>query len=111
MTFIQMEQCGEIVKKYGFINQREILIEECAELIQAISKLKRNGKKTSRNFLEELADVEIMVEQMKQGLSYEERLEFVDVQELKIKRQIARREGNIEEWKKLHSERGVNDEH
>lgn len=38
MTDFQREKCREIFEHYGFINQRDILIEECAELIQAISK-------------------------------------------------------------------------
>lgn len=38
-------------------------IEECAELIQALSKLKY-GEFTTENVMEELADVQIMLKQM-----------------------------------------------
>ncbi len=93
MTDFQIEKCREILEHYGFINQRDILIEECAELIQAISKLKRNGERISSNFIEELVDVEIMLEQMKQGLSHDESIEFMTVQREKIERQIARIKG------------------
>ena len=58
----------EIVRNYDFISQREIFVEECAEAIQAVQKLKRSGgdyKKAIANFIEEVADVAIMCEQMK----------------------------------------------
>ena len=40
--------------------------EECAELIQAISKIRRKGTKTEtmRHLAEEIADVQIMCEQL-----------------------------------------------
>jgi len=56
---------------YGTNAQLEMVVEECAELILAIKKLKRNDRnrkeqvKKFHNFLEELADVEIMLEQMR----------------------------------------------
>lgn len=31
------------IKKFGVINQLDMVIEECVELIQAINKAKRNG--------------------------------------------------------------------
>lgn len=93
MTDFQKEKCREILEHYGFKNQLDILIEECAELIQAVSKIKRNAERTSSNFLEELADVSVMLEQMKQGLTNSERLEFLIVQNRKIERQITRIKG------------------
>ena len=53
-----------IAKHYGFEAQREQLVEECAELIQAAQKCKRNQIHAFDNFIEELADVKIMVDQM-----------------------------------------------
>lgn len=47
----------------------DILIEECSELIKAACKLKRtdiNYNKAFDNFIEELADVELMIAQMKE---------------------------------------------
>ena len=50
------------IQKYGERAQEGIAQEECAELIQAISK-KHRGK--PHNIPEEIADVEIMLEQLK----------------------------------------------
>ena len=68
-----IEKINYIADHYGFISQREMLIEECAELIQAAQKLKRKRasddvkgeEEATAHFVEELADVSIMVEQMK----------------------------------------------
>ena len=51
-------------KKWGAAAQIGMLMEECAELIVAANKSLRGGVFTD-NFAEELADVSIMVEQMK----------------------------------------------
>lgn len=52
---------------YTFDNQREMFIKECAEAIKASQKCKRTdmGIDAFNNFCEEVADVCIMVEQMK----------------------------------------------
>lgn len=50
------------IKVYGVTDQENMAIEECAELIQAINK-KHRGKE--HNIPEEIADVEIMLEQLK----------------------------------------------
>lgn len=50
------------ITKYGEYAQIDMVIEEMAELTQALSKYKR-GK--SHNVEEEIADVEIMLEQMR----------------------------------------------
>lgn len=57
-----------IIQHYGTDKQLNILIEECAELIQAICKLKRNKQSTellNYNLAEEMADVENVIEQFK----------------------------------------------
>ena len=95
MTESQRERCLKILEYYGFESQREILVEECAELIQSVSKMKRNGEKVSSSFIEELADVSIMVEQMLLALHDDELLEFQRCQDYKLKRQIARIEGGL----------------
>lgn len=48
---------------YGFGPQEWVFIEECGELLDAIAKLKR-GRSTKEEIITELADVQIMVEQM-----------------------------------------------
>ena len=77
----QKEILQKAIEKYGFDAQMDICIEECAELIQAINKLKRSkktiyGGKIPKNWdvknslmyfnlCGEVADVEITLEQMK----------------------------------------------
>lgn len=55
------------IEKNGEDYQLGMAMEECAELIQAINKWKRNGKMITKmdNLLEEIADVEIMLDQLK----------------------------------------------
>lgn len=67
----QTQKCREKMYKkalalWGIEAQINMMIEECAELIQALQKYKRNTSlKTIDNIYEELADVEIMSEQMR----------------------------------------------
>lgn len=58
--------CHTIAAHYGFEHQSRILQEECGELIVAASKMNRYGENLTvrENFIEELADVTIMIEQM-----------------------------------------------
>ena len=52
------------LKQWGVFSQFNVLVEECAELIFALQKFQfRNG--SEHNVIEELADVEIMCEQMR----------------------------------------------
>lgn len=53
------------VDHYGEGIQATVCMEECAELIQAISKAKR-GKTNRDNMIEEIADVLICIEMLKQ---------------------------------------------
>ena len=50
------------IRKFGDRAQEEVAIEECSELIQAITH-KHRGRE--HNLVEEIADVEIMLEQLK----------------------------------------------
>jgi NTP pyrophosphatase (non-canonical NTP hydrolase) len=50
------------IRTFGEKAQEDVAIEECAELIQAISH-KHRGRE--HNIAEEIADVEIMLEQLK----------------------------------------------
>ena len=95
----------KIANHYQFSNQSRQLAEECAELVQAVSKYYRfRNTKNSRdeilastedsnmliqNIVEEIADVEIMLEQMKILLNISN--EAVEgVKEKKVNRQLAR---------------------
>ena len=53
------------INAYGDENQSTVCMEECAELVQAISKAKR-GKLDKNNMTEEIADVLICIEMLKQ---------------------------------------------
>ena len=83
--------CGDILKYYGEEHQQEKAIEEMAELISAIKH------KDRVNYIEELADAGVMLEQLVQALSFEEKAEYIKVQHFKILRQKERISG--EEWK------------
>ena len=99
-------QCILIADHYGIDFQSNQLIEECAELIQAINKYKRkflrgqpvreSGGKTPRDMIvEEIADVEVMLCQIKQMFGITE-LEIEDVAERKIERTMMRMEESNE---------------
>lgn len=68
-----------------------IASEECAELIQAISKLKRYGLETDKidNFHEEVADVIICIEELI-ALGYIDLDKLKEWQHYKIDREIKR---------------------
>ena len=53
------------VETYGISAQEDMLLEEMAELSKVILKGRRYGKNI-QEFTDEIADVEIMLEQMKQ---------------------------------------------
>lgn len=65
----QIKILRKAIKKYGVKHQMLVVQEECAELIQAISKVLRSDVKQQasvyNNLIEELADVEIMSKQMR----------------------------------------------
>ena len=55
------------IKYHGIEQETTIAMEECSELIQAISKCKRYGciNKYRENLIEEMADVLIMIDELK----------------------------------------------
>lgn len=72
------EGVKKVADHFGYEAQSNQLIEECAELIQAVSKYRRakaNGQYNAElaskeqialeNLVEEIADVELMLEQVK----------------------------------------------
>lgn len=86
----------DIIKKsirhYGKSLIATIAMEECAELIQAISKYKR-GKPDKDNMAEEIADVLISIENIKYiaGISNKKIQKWIDY---KQKRSLKRVENN-----------------
>lgn len=87
------EQNIKNAEYYGYKRQSQQAIEECSELIQAISKYNRllNGeyagkeKKIIANLIEELADVEICIEQLKYFLEVPD-AKIDNIKQFKIKR-------------------------
>lgn len=77
-----------IADTYGLNSQLDILQEECAELIQAISKYRRGGSFALA--LEEMADVEIMLEQIRYLNSSADNLVIDTYKNVKLDRQIER---------------------
>lgn len=63
MIFDKIDIYNRALNKYGFTAQRWMLVEECGELLNAISKQER-GRTSKQDVITELADVHIMCEQM-----------------------------------------------
>jgi hypothetical protein len=67
-----------ITQNYSFENQREILVEECAELIQAAQKMKRNSSDLTayNNFIEDLARIwlEYLIVHAVDGVTLEDKV-------------------------------------
>lgn len=82
------ERIKTIADHYGLNNQMMQAIEEMGELTQAIVKVYRNGLDNERDgLIEELADVEIMIEQLDYLLGDNQ---IEKVKEYKINRQLNR---------------------
>jgi NTP pyrophosphatase (non-canonical NTP hydrolase) len=95
------EAIVKIADTYGYDAQSRQLIEEMAELTQAINKAWRMGNDfdnllvQKRNIKEEIADVMIMLEQMKYLLNiYEDDIETIINR--KILRQLERINNGLE---------------
>lgn len=84
------ERLKTIADHYGLENQLGILQEECAELIQAVSKYRR-GEWNPIHISEEMADTIIMIEQMAYLLKIEKDMNYT------IKWKITRQMKRIEE--------------
>ena len=100
----------KIYKHYGRMQQLRQTQEECAELIVAINKLFRNNQdsissnKASNNFLEEVADVEIMLVQCQIMLQEIGKIEeYRNILVKKLERQLERMRGQKNETKDLCS--------
>lgn len=83
----------KIAKHFGLKNQQAKTIEECSELIQAISKIQIEGFDVEGYYdlVEEIADVEIMIEQLKFLHEIDEQL-IIAFKKEKIERTIRRYE-------------------
>lgn len=82
----------KIAQYYGYDNQSMQLIEEMAELTQAINHLRRidnyEDVRSRQAVFEEIADVEIMLEQIKYLLNCHDEVE--SMKKYKVNRQLGR---------------------
>ena len=95
----QTEKALKILEHYGAEKQRRQLVEECAELIQAVTKLERAqesgdiGKITEKTLelVGELVDVRIMLQQITMSLFQDVSKDMIYEQfEYKLQRQLDR---------------------
>lgn len=75
------------IKEYGRITQSVICMEECSELIQAVSKQIR-GIGSKENLVEEMADVTICLEMLK---------DIYDIDDTEIGQQIQHKQDRMEQ--------------
>lgn len=79
----QIKVVKEAIRHYGYDHQIMVAVEEMGELLQALSKFKRHEGDIN-NIIEEIADVEIMMQQL--CLMFECYEEVVAVRRQKIER-------------------------
>lgn len=91
MTADNIEELRTILTHYGREPQKAKLCEELHELIEAAKDdLHYETPEARAHFIEELADVSIMVEQMKLALNLGEQQEYYKMINFKIQRQLGR---------------------
>ena len=78
-----------ILKRYGITEQVAKLKEEAYELIEAADGY-INGTDSKAHFLEEMADVEVMLDQMKLHFNAQDKVD--EIKRFKVKRQLGRME-------------------
>ena len=81
------------IEHYGKDVQSTVCMEECAELIQAISKEKR-GKSDKSHLAEEMADVIICIEMLQEIYSISDDMisEWIQIKEARIIERIKQNE-------------------
>lgn len=84
------KEITEIADYFGYEQQKNMLIEEQAELIQALNKFDRKGTEESfNNIIEEMADVELMIDQVRYLLDInKEAIEEIKAEKVKRTRAI-----------------------
>ena len=87
MTDKQEAAIEQITSHYTYDHQRDVAVEECAEFIQAVCKCKCGKPDAFDNFKEEVADVLIMAEQMRQYIGTETVDKIINA---KLQRQLNR---------------------
>lgn len=96
-----------IAQYYGEDAQKNVVQEECAELIQAICKDSRyNTDTTHQHMIEEISDLYLALSTLNYYLTYEERKFLIENFNAKVNRQMGRieedvRHQDIEEAKEM----------
>ena len=82
----------QAIIQWGPKSQEDMVVEECAELLKALMKFRRSNSLSAKKCLlemaDEIADVEIMLEQLKIMHELHENVESIKV--FKLKRLIER---------------------
>ena len=84
------------IKYHGIEQETTIAMEECSELIKAISKCKRYGciNKYRENLIEEITDVLIMIDELKMIYQISD-VDISDIRQYKMNRQSYRIKNNL----------------
>lgn len=76
-----------IADHYGFSSQADMLIEEAAEYMVALNKLRRGKSEAYKNIKEEVADILVVASQLRYLLGEDE---IDSIMNRKLKRQLQR---------------------
>lgn len=95
MKYTPHEAAAKIIAHYGAEHQKDILIEECAELIQAVEKSRRvifaeDKPAYTYDMISEMADVQIMLWQFEIIMTAYARKCYADEIYRKLRRQLDR---------------------
>lgn len=98
MKLTPHEAAAKIMEHYGAEAQKDILIEECAELIQAVEKTRRltDSPAFTADMVEEMADVQIMLWKFETEMSVYWRRTYEQAIDRKLRRQIDRISEEVE---------------
>lgn len=96
MTQTEKDLYERNIKYHGIEQETTIAMEECSELIQAISKCKRYGciNKYRENLIEEMTDVLIMIDELKMIYQISD-VDISDIRQYKMNRQSYRIKNNL----------------
>lgn len=90
-----MSKAHTIMQHYGAAHQLLKLCEECGELIQAAIKAHEIGADITTDFVGELADVYVLINQFIAAMPAVWRTEFDTMVNFKLRRQIERIENEV----------------
>lgn len=92
LKMLNKHELDELYKQcvfyWGFERQAHMLQEECAELIVAVSHYLRNRDSSLHEVIEEIADAQLMINQMVSYLGRAAVDQMIDVKSDKIKKKL-----------------------